>query len=98
MPQTPLVERCQRLHIHDVQAAIPYGVLATTIQLEGGFGMQELQISACRTNLDNGYRYYLLCPQCGKAFMSLYCRDFGQYACRKCLGLFYASSMRVEIT
>ena len=97
MPLTPLVERCQKLHIHDVRGAIPKHSLSTLLQIEGAFGMQELQIVGSLTNLQNGYRYYFLCPRCEKAYMSLYRRDFGQYACRNCLGLFYASSMRIDL-
>lgn len=97
MPQNSLIERADRLCIRDVQAAIPFGALTATVQIEGSFGIQELYIFAKRTNLDNGYRYYLLCPQCQKAYLSLYRRDFGQYACRNCLGLLYASSLRIEL-
>lgn len=97
MSQNSLVERSDRLRIRDVQAAIPQCSLAATLQLEGRFGLQEVQVVGKLTNLGNGYRYYFLCPQCDEAFINLYRQDFGQYACRRCLGLFYASSMRVEI-
>lgn len=98
MPQNCLVERTDRLCIRDVQAAIPQHALAVTLQLEGRFGLQDVQVVGVLTNLRNGYRYYFLCPECNQAFLSLYRQDFGQYACRRCLGLFYASSMRVEIS
>ncbi len=98
MPQISLIERADRLNIRDVQAAIPQFSLAVTLQLEGRFGLQDVQVVGKLTNLGNGYRYYFLCPQCDQAFISLYRQDFGQYACRRCLGLLYASSMRVEIS
>lgn len=97
MPHNSLIERADRLCIRDVQAAIPKSSLAATLQLEGRFGVQDLQIAGMLTNLKNGYRYYFICPRCDEAYSSLYRQDFGQYACRRCLGLFYASSMRVEI-
>jgi ribosomal protein L37AE/L43A len=97
MSQNSLVERTDRLRIRDIQAAIPRYSLAATLQLEGRFGLQEVQVVGRLTNLRNGYRYFFLCPQCNQAFINLFRQDFGQYACRRCLGLFYASSMRVEI-
>lgn len=98
MPQNSLIERADALCIRDVQAAIPQNSLSTILQLEGRFGLQDVQVVGKLTNLRNGYRYYFLCPQCDQAFITLYRQDFGQYACRRCLGLLYASSMRVEIS
>ncbi len=80
-----------------MKAAIPRNSTRTEIQLQGSFGQQEIAVVGRQANLGNGYRHFLLCPRCEKAYMSLYRRDFGQYACRRCLGLFYASSMRVEL-
>ncbi len=97
MPQHSLVEQTERLHIRDVQAAIPLGATSAILQIEGNFGVQELQIIGQLTNLKNGYRYYLVCGECGKGYLSLHRRDFGQYACRSCLGLLYASSLRIKL-
>lgn len=97
MPHTLLVEHTERLTVHDVLAAIPQGVASITMQIEGGFGMQEIQVVGRLTNLRNGYRYYLVCGECGRTYLSLYRHNFGQYACRNCLGLLYASSLRIKL-
>ena len=97
MSKISLIERAETLTIHHVRAAIPDSSIAATLQLEGRFGVQELQVIGRLTNLQNGYRYYFICPQCQETFMNLYRRDFGQYACRKCIGLLYASSMRIDV-
>ena len=97
MPQTCLLEQCQRLHIRDVQAAIPQSSLSAVLQIESGFGVEDVQVVGKLTNLHNGYRYYFVCPRCAAHYMSLYRKDFGQLACRECLGLLYSSSLRIEL-
>ncbi len=97
MSKASLIERAEKLTIHDVRAAIPDFSIGAILQLEGRFGIQELQVSGMLTNLRNGYRYYFLCPRCDQAFLNLYRQDCGQYACRRCLGLLYASSMRINM-
>jgi len=97
MPHHSLIEHTEKLTIRDLQAAIPRGAASAFLQVEGSFGVQEIQVIGQLTNLRNGYRYYLVCSKCGRAYLSLYRRDFGAYACRNCLGLLYASSLRIEL-
>ncbi len=97
MPQASLVERTEKLSARELQAAIPKGAASVSLQVEGSFGVQEIQVIGQLTNLGNGYRYYLVCDECGRTYLSLYRRDFGKYSCRNCLGLLYASSLRVEL-
>ena len=80
MTQVSLIERADRLCIRDVQAAIPKSSVAVTLQFEGRSAAQEILVIGRLTNLQNGYRYYFVCPECQETFMNLYRRDFGRYA------------------
>jgi hypothetical protein len=87
-----ILERCHRLHIRDVSAAIPYNATALILDI----GKEQLNITGRLTNLKNGYRYFFLCPQCHKPFESLYRRDYSVLLCRYCLGLIYATSAKLR--
>jgi hypothetical protein len=93
MMQKQTLEHCQKLHIRDVRAAIPHRAMRFILQV----GHQELGVIGRLTNLKNGYRYFFLCSSCEKPYESLYRKDFGGYECRECLGLVYASCMKVEL-
>lgn len=88
----PLLENCQRLRISDVKAAIPLRAASATLDI----GPQEIGVIGRLTNLKNGYRYSFLCPQCGRAFESLYRTDLGSWLCRACVGAVYASSRKMR--
>lgn len=83
-----LLEDCQRLHMRQVSAAIPKN--ATSLILDVGKG--QLEVIGRLTNLNNGYRYYFLCPKCSKPYESLFISDFGSWLCRVCTGAVYAST------
>jgi hypothetical protein len=85
-----LVEQCDRLHIHDVKAAIPYHAQSATLEV----GTQVIQVTGRLTNLKNGYRYCFVCIGCRKPYETLYRTDFGEYSCRKCIGLVYWSTRK----
>jgi hypothetical protein len=88
-----LVETCQRLHIQDVKSAIPSQATSAVLAI----GLQEIGVIGRMTNLRNGYRYCFICPQCGKAYESLYAADFGSWACRVCVGANYASTRKIRV-
>jgi ribosomal protein L37AE/L43A len=74
-----------------VKCAIPEN--ATDVVLV--IGAQEIAVVGRITNLRNGFRYCFLCPQCGKAYESLYAADFDSWRCRKCIGAVYASTRKI---
>lgn len=86
----PLVEECERLTVRDVQMAIPAGATAVTLDI----GRQEIGVIGRCSNVGVGYRYFFLCPACGRYAEVLYTRDFSPFLCRVCQGLVYASSMK----
>jgi len=85
-----LVEQCSRLRIRDVKAAIPHHAQKATLEVD----TQVIQVTGRVTNLKNGYRYCFVCSGCNKPYESLYRTDFGQYSCRKCIGLVYWSTRK----
>ncbi len=85
-----LLEDCQRLHIRDVRDAIPKGAVSAQLEV----GTEGIQAIGRLTNLRNGYRYCFLCPKCSKPYESLYKSDFGEWLCRECIGLVYASTRK----
>ena len=88
-----LLERCQRLHISEVQGAIPSKATSAVLELN----TQEVAIIGRPTNLRNGYRYCFRCPQCCKAYESLYAVDLGAWRCRVCVGAVYASTRKIRV-
>ncbi|MDD4628255.1 MAG: hypothetical protein PHE68_02555 [Candidatus Peribacteraceae bacterium] len=86
-----IVEHSDSLSVQEVKSAIPKGAVAAVLEI----GAQQVQVTGRKTNLHNGYRYCFLCPQCGRPVEKLYRRDFSSLACRSCLGLLYASSVRL---
>jgi hypothetical protein len=86
----PIVELCRRLHVREVKAAIPHRALRARLDLN----QQQVEVIGRLTNLKNGYRYFFLCPCCGKPHEALYCADFSDYRCRECAGLLYAKELR----
>ena len=89
----PLLENCQRLRVAELKSAIP--PKATTAVLE--IGKQEVVVIGKLTNLRNGYRYCFLCPECGRAYESLYAADLGAWCCRVCVGAVYASTRKIRV-
>lgn len=89
-----ILEHCHRLHIRDLKAVIPPRAIRAEVELESGDDTETVRIIGKLTNLKNGYRHYLRCNRCERAQMILYRRDFGELACRCCLDLVYASSMK----
>lgn len=89
-----ILEHCHRLHVRDLKPVIPPQTLHAEVELESGEVSETLKIIGMLTNLKNGYRHYLVCGRCGRAQAVLYRRDFSELACRKCLELVYASSMK----
>lgn len=89
-----ILEHCHRLHIRELKRAIPRRAICADIELESGDTSETVRVTGVLTNLKNGYRHYLLCSRCGRAQMILYRRDFSELACRNCLDLVYASSMK----
>lgn len=89
----PLLEYCQRLWVGDVKDAIPLHATSAILTV----GMQEIGVIGRLTNLRNGYRYCFLCPECGKAYESLYAIDLGSWRCRLCVGLVYASTRKIRV-
>lgn len=88
-----LLERCQRLHISEVQDAIPSKATSAVLELN----TQEVAVIGRPTNLRNGYRYCFLCPKCDKPYESLYAVDLGSWQCRLCIGAVYASTRKIRV-
>jgi ribosomal protein L37AE/L43A len=88
-----LIERCQRLRIEDVKGVIPSQAASAILTL----GTQEVAVIGRITNLHNGHRYCFVCPQCGKAYESLYAADFSLWLCRVCVGAVYASTRKIQV-
>src|SRR3954465_4678932 len=95
MAHRPIIERTEGLHVRQLRPAVPAKAARALLEIESCFGSEELEVTGKLTNLRNGYLYYLVCNQCGKRRLSLYRQDLGRYACRECLGLLYASSLRL---
>lgn len=89
----PILEQSECLTIRQVKAAIPEDALSVVLEI----GMQQIGVRGRLTNLQNGYRYCFLCPQCARPVESLYRRDFSLFCCRRCQGLLYASSLRMDL-
>lgn len=89
----PLLENCQRLRIGDVRCAIPSRATGAVLTV----GAQEIAVIGRQTNLRNGFRYCFLCPQCDKAYESLYAADLGSWQCRLCIGAVYASTRKILV-
>ncbi len=88
----PLVEEADSLAIRDACEAIPQGASFAILEI----GTQCVSVIGRETNLHKGRRYFFLCS-CGKPCEYLYRRDFSEFRCRHCIGLVYASSMKVHL-
>ena len=73
--------------------AIPSKATSTILEVD----TQEVAVVGRLTNLRNGYRYFFLCSECGKAFESLYAADLGPWRCRVCIGAVYASTRKIRV-
>ncbi len=89
----PILEQCDRLTIRQVREAIPKNAVAATLRV----GEQEIAAIGRLTNLQNGYRYFFLCPRCGKPHESLFRRDLSTWGCPECLDLVYACCAKVKL-
>lgn len=88
-----LLESCQILRVRDVKGAIPSHATSAILTI----GAQEIGVVGRLTNLRNGYRYCFACPECGKAYESLYTADLGSWRCRVCVGAVYASTRKIRV-
>lgn len=94
MRHKSLVEDTPSMRIGDVRTAIPSGALAATIEVFFQEEAQEVQVIGRLTNLRNGYLYSFVCVRCQCRFRILYQGFRGEWQCRGCAELIYASSLK----
>lgn len=94
MSHKTLVEDTPSLRIQDVRNAIPHGALVASIEVSSQGEAQEVKVIGMLTNLRNGYFYSFVCDRCQRRFKFLYRGFCGEWQCRECAGLTYASRLQ----
>ena len=87
-----LISDCRQIAIEDIRHQIPKHSIGLVCTVNN----QPIYIVGVPTNLNNGYRQFFLCPQCGNKHMKLYEYELSGLACRKCLDLDYSSSLKKD--